>query len=174
MTIQQQQDNSKYSDFTRYNKLYNSIRKKYGKKISKMELDSCINDGYVLALRDFSDAKSNGKSFERYLYQRIEWKCFAFLKKESRRRKIQSNYISDTYGNANANTNVINFSYSEHNHNFEAMIEGLCDQSKKLLRMRFIDNKTFQEISSEFNCSRETARKRIIDILSKLKEERCI
>lgn len=171
MIMQTSQDNSQYNDFTKYNKLYNSIRKKYGKTISRMELDSCINDGYTLAIREFSISKSNGKSFDRYLYERIEWKCLAFIKKECRQRKIQNNYIADTYGSVN---NIKNLSYFEHYDTFESVIEGLCDKSKKMLRLRFIDNKTFQEISNEFNCSRETVRKKILDILNKLKKERCI
>ena len=138
----------------------NALRRKYRKAIPDLELSSCINDGIMLANANYNKDKSNGKTFEQYVYERINWQCLRWLKKERKAKFIPAKSES----RHDSQILVISDSFNE-------MIEGLTDEDKEILRLRFVEQLNLTEIGNIYGFSHETARKKINKALLILRKD---
>lgn len=130
--------------------------------IPKDERQSCIHDGYILAINTFDESKN--VPFEVFLYQHIEWQCLKWLKKEKSHNKLKYKVKGLLLYD---NTQV----YQHPGLNFSEMLDGVDEESKELLRLRFVEDKTLTEIGKIYDCSHETIRLKLNKIIEGLREQ---
>lgn len=146
-----------------YIKIINKVLSQF--KINREDGLQCARIGLFKAIRKF-DSKKRVK-FTSYLYNRIRWEVLNFINedykkiyKKLRRRNISPELII-------CKDDLKEIIENEHQRH---IINLLPLSEQKLIRKRYYDNLTLQEIATENNYSIETARKNINKILCKMSE----
>lgn len=142
-------------DIKRKDKHLLSIMKSHLYKFIKfINKDDLENIGLICI---WNTLKKTGDSelFIPYLCVSIKWECMKFLK---------------TYNRGRISYSILHENIEENNHSyFDEIIESLNDKYKRILKKRFIENKTLHEIGKEESCSHEYINILIKQALEKLK-----
>ena len=142
----------------------NKICMKYANVIPYEELERCKLVAVWQAIERYDSTKGNCK-FTSFLCNRFFWECQKHLYEIKKRRNIPKSdsascLISEICG------------YEEKLDPIEIseLLERLDDDSRYIIFQRFYESKTAKEIGEENGYGRETARRRIIQALEKLKQ----
>lgn len=132
-----------------------TVEGKYSKNIDPDDLSSASMETLWKCIQKF-DPSRNAK-FTSYLYQQLNFAFKNQLKKDSRNRSYPTDNIERAFSD---------------NVRMDAMdlIQSMPEDLGTVLRQRFIENMTIQEIGSANGYSRETARRRIKKAFRKCRE----
>ena len=137
-------------------KILNKVCSKYSRIIPKDELDRCKLIALWEALKAYDPEK--GQKFTSFLYKRADWECKKQLYAINKHSK--SVEYQEYYGLCN------DVELAE----IKDLLQKLHPRLRTVIKQRFFDNLTMEEIGKKNNYSRETARRYIISALEKLRE----
>ena len=142
----------------------NKICMKYTGIIPYEELERCKLISVWQAVERYDPSKGNCK-FTSFLCNRLFWECQKQLYEIKKSRKIPK---SDA-------ASCLIAEICGYETQFDAIeiaeaLEGLDKESKDIIFKRFYESKTTKEIGKENGYGRETARRRILSALEKLKQ----
>tara|TARA_R110002020_G_C16109899_1_gene759446 strand:+ start:306 stop:797 length:492 start_codon:yes stop_codon:yes gene_type:complete len=138
--------------------ILNKACSRYIKSIPADELERCKLIALWEALKAFDPEK--GGKFTSFLYKRADWECkkqLYAINKHSKSIEYQDNYC------------VSHARYVEIAE-MKDLLQKLHPRLRTVIKQRFFDNLTMEEIGKKNNYSRETARRYILSALEKLKE----
>ena len=136
--------------------ILNKACSRYIKSIPADELARCKLIALWEALKAFDPEK--GGKFTSFLYKRADWECKKQLYAINKHSK--SIEYQECYGFCN-DVDVAEI---------KDLLQKLHPRLRTVIKQRFFDNLTMEEIGKKNNYSRETARRYIISALEKLKE----
>lgn len=134
-----------------YIKISQAAVKKFRKHLTKEELDSCYLFGLWKSLEKFDSSKN--VKFTSFLYLNIRIECYHIMYQKFSWFKRHSSLNTSTLVAKSIDTTM-----------FE-----LADKENDLLKSRFIDKKSMQEIADDYKVSVKTIRKRLKEIINYLK-----
>ena len=129
--------------------------------LSIEEIESCKLTGLLKSLEGWT--QESGIKFTTYLYKRVQWECFYEADKVNKYYKKHKPF--DESGQKTLKWSIQEFMKSEGREEVKDVIELLSEQSLKLIRQRFYENMTFNEIGEANGYTYETARKNVRKIL---------
>ena len=106
---------------------------------------------------------NGGRKFTSFLYNRIDWECKREIQKMNRRKRkssISLDYPVQDFKTLNEDQKI----------QIKDALSKIENKYELVIKQRFFDRMTMQEIASKNNYSRETARRYINIGLEKLKE----
>ena len=142
----------------------NKICMKYTDIIPYEELERCKLIAVWQAVEKYDASKGNCK-FTSFLCNRLFWECQKQLYEINKRKKLPKNHgasalISEICGEEGDLNKV----------DITDLLNNLDQESKDIIFKRFYESKTTKEIGQENGYGRETARRRIIQALEKVKQ----
>jgi RNA polymerase sigma factor (sigma-70 family) len=142
----------------------NKMCSKYSDIIPYEELERCKLVSLWHSIEKYDPSKGNCK-FTSFLCNRLFWECQKQLYEINKNRRIPKNdsasaIISEICGYENSLESV----------DVLELIEKLDKESQDIIFKRFYESKTTKEIGLDNGYGRETARRRIIEAVDKLKE----
>ena len=142
----------------------NKICMKYVGVIPYEELERCKLVAVWQAIERYDPTRGKCK-FTSFLCNRVFWECQKQLYDIKKTKKIPKSdsascLISEICGYENKFDPI----------EISEIIEKLDDESKGIIHQRFFESKTAKEIGQENGYGRETARRRIISAIEKLKQ----
>jgi RNA polymerase sigma factor (sigma-70 family) len=142
----------------------NKICSKYIDIIPYEELERCKLIALWHSIEKYDPSKGNCK-FTSFLCNRLFWECQKQLYEINKARRIPRNeYASSLI------SDISGFEKDLDEVEFLELIEKLDEESQRIIFKRFYESKTTKEIGKENGYGRETARRRIIDAVDKLKQ----
>lgn len=142
----------------------NKICMKYIGVIPYEELERCKLVAVWQAIEKYDPSKGNCK-FTSFLCNRLFWECQKQLYEIKKTKKIPK---SDAASSLIAE--ICGFENNYDSVEMKEALEKLDTESKQIIFKRFYESKTTKEIGQENGYGRETARRRIIQALEKLKQ----
>lgn len=134
-------------------KVFACLGKKYYSGIPPDEMESCKLLGLWKALKKYDPDKK--RKFSNFLYVSVDWECKLYLRKNKRK------YIScETFPSEVNSFDEVDIS---------DFINSLSPRLKIVIRQRFFENLTMEEIGLKNDYSRETARRYLQEAIDKLK-----
>lgn len=144
-------------------KIINKACKKYKRYIERDELKQIKRIALWRAIRDYK--KDKKCTFKTYLYYRARWIC--------------GNYLSKRYKIENLNVSLENLNlvkdkacdfkfYYDDIELLNSLLIKLDDSERNLIKMRFFERKTLQQLSDINGLTKQGNRIRIIQILKKM------
>ena len=142
----------------------NKICMKYTGVIPYEELERCKLISVWQAVEKYDPTKGNCK-FTSFLCNRLFWECQKQLYEIKKTRKIPksdiaSSLIAEICGYENKVDSI----------EMTEVLDRLDTESREIIFKRFYESKTTKEIGKENGYGRETARRRILSALEKLKQ----
>ena len=134
-----------------------TVEGRFKNSIDPDDLSSVSHETLWRCITKF-DASRNAK-FTSYLYQQLNFAFKNQLKKDSKNKSYPTDNIERSF------TDDVRLETMD-------MLNSMPDDLGTVLRQRFIDNMTIQEIGDTNGYSRETARRRIKKAFRKCKEMR--
>lgn len=123
----------------------------FAKMLSYDDLEHCKMIGLWQAMRKYDSGKSK---FTSYLTNSVTWECLGALNREVFHSGVPIQSIINDFSSIEAND----------------IIEQLDEYSQGIIRQRFTENLTYKEIGKVNGYSHETARKRVVRVLEKIRE----
>lgn len=142
----------------------NKICMKYIGIIPYEELERCKLISLWQAIEKYDPSKGNCK-FTSFLCNRLFWECQKQLYEIRKTKKIPK---SDTA--SSLISEICGFESNPYSVEMQEALEKLDSESKEIIFKRFYESKTTKEIGKENGYGRETARRRILQALEKLKQ----
>ena len=142
----------------------NKICMRYKDTIPYEELERCKLISVWQAMEHYDPSKGNCK-FTSFLCNRLFWECQKQLYEINKSRKIPksekaSSLIAEICGYEKKLDSV----------EISDLLEKLDEESRDVIFKRFYESKTAKEIGQDNGYGRETARRRIISALEKLRQ----
>ena len=120
----------------------NSVYRSFGATNDKDDLLSIAKNQLLYAMINFNGSKG---SFNTYLYHRVNGTLRHFVQNKIRLKMIQDRQISISKNSCKDNTEDKIF--------VNEMLSSLTEEESKILRMRYLNNNTLEEISKVVNFS---------------------
>tara|TARA_R110002051_G_scaffold52514_1_gene99653 strand:- start:234 stop:725 length:492 start_codon:yes stop_codon:yes gene_type:complete len=138
-------------------RVFGFLSKKYH-NISKDDIIECQLLGLWKALKKYDPERK--KKFKNFLYTSIDWECKLYLRKNKRKE------VSCVYDSADNNFEPFE--------PIEVMdiVDCLIPRLKIVIKQRFFENFTMEEIGNANNYSRETARRYLKEAIEKLQSHK--
>ena len=133
-----------------------TVTKKYAKTLSKDTQKSCGMYGLWRCIQNHDD--KYGRKFTTSLFIHVDWEC---------KRELSSMNKKALSSLGDQDENIPSPSSSG---DLSEMIESLPDNQKDIIKQRFCENRTLEEIGNNQGYSKEAARQNINKILSKLRD----
>ena len=134
-----------------YRRIMDKVGSRYSKIIDPDELESLKLITLWECTQNYDPSRN--MKFTSYLYQQLGFKIKNTIKKLSREF-----------------TNSSIESYSIPKERFDILIDGLNPEAKSILRQKFLNNMTMEEIGVANGYSRETARRKVKKALSQFQK----
>ena len=142
-------------------RIMNKVCSRYRNTIPKEEIERCKLIALWEAMKAFDP--NGGRKFTSFLYNRIDWECKREIQKMNRRKRKSSISLDHPV----QDFKTLNEDQKIHIKDALSKIE---NKYELVIKQRFFERMTMQEIAFKNNYSRETARRYINIGLEKLKE----
>ena len=142
----------------------NKICMRYIGTIPYEELERCKLISVWQAIERYDPSKGNCK-FTSFLCNRVFWECQKQLYEIKKTRKIPKNDMASCLI-----AEICGYESRFDSIEMTEALDTLDKESKDIIFKRFYESKTTKEIGKENGYGRETARRRIIQALEKLKQ----
>jgi len=138
-------------------RIMNSVCKHYKYNIDKDEIDSLQMDILWDCINKYDS--SRGSKFTSYLYQQLSFALRSITKKK--KKEFATKTIEE---NTACNK-------AQHSTSYYDILDGLPVEVSNIIKQRFINNMTMNEIGNENGYSRETARRKLIKAVKIYREK---
>ena len=133
-----------------------AVTKKYANKLSKDSQKTCGMYGLWRCIQNHDD--KYGRKFTTSLFIHVDWECKRELASMNKKNmSLLGEQDNDIPSPASSG-------------DFSDMLEVLTDNQKDIIRQRFYENRTLEEIGNNQGYSKEAARQNINKIILKLRE----
>ncbi len=133
-----------------------AVTKKYANKLSKDTQKSCGMYGLWRCIQNHDD--KYGRKFTTSLFIHVDWECKRELSSMKKKSLSSLGDQDETIPSPSSSGDL------------SEMIESLPDNQKEIIKQRFCENRTLEEIGNNQGYSKEAARQNINKILSKLRD----
>lgn len=133
-----------------------AVTKKYSNKLSKDTQKTCGMYGLWRCIQNHDN--KYGRKFTTSLFIHVDWEC---------KRELSSMRKKSLPSLGDQDENIPSPSSSG---DLSEMIESLPENQKDIIKQRFCENRTLEEIGNNQGYSKEAARQNINKILSKLRD----
>ena len=137
--------------------IMNKVSSPYKNNIDYDEIDSIKMDTLWNCIKNYDPAK--GSKFTSYLYQQLSFALRSRVKKK--KKEYANEHVQDT--------SICSKSQSEMN--CYDILEGLPSEISSIIKQRFVQNMTMNEIGRANGYSRETARRKLIKAVKICREK---
>lgn len=144
-------------------RIMNKVSSSYVKNIDHDEIESIKMDTLWYCINKYDPEK--GTKFTTYLYQQLSFAFRSKVKKKKTNKEFSSSNLLSFCLGASA------CEKTQSDMNCYDILEGLPADISGIIKQRFINNMTMNEIGTENGYSRETARRKLIKAVKICKEK---
>ena len=137
--------------------IMNKVSSHYKNNIDYDEIDSIKMDTLWNCINKYDSTK--GSKFTSYLYQQLSFALRSRIKKK--KKEYAAEYIQDTSVCSKSQSDITCYD----------ILEGLAIDVSSIIKQRFVENMTMNEIGSANGYSRETARRKLIKAVKICREK---